>query len=175
MKPLFPAAMLLAFCAGATAAQAGEAEDTLQGWIDLCDWDGTQQTINACAIVEAAEARLALDAVLGEIADTYAHNEASGLAAALRPAQEGWQRQVQADIDARYPLAPGENPYVTWGSSYPMQIEFLRASLTRQRIEFLCSAWLPEQVRRPHPPDGTPSVCAAGDEAGAAVPEPNRS
>ncbi len=153
---LLSIALLASTTAAAAAGTVGE--DTLQSWIEACDPAGPQLAINACTVVEVARAQDALDAVLDEIGGTYADNDDADAAMRLRAAQEGWKGQMEADIHALYPVAADEHPHVTWGSSYPMQTNLLRAALMRQRAAFLCEAWLPANVRH-SPPEHGASAC----------------
>lgn len=165
MKLALFSACMLAFCA---SAQAGAGETTRQSWVDACDLNGSQMAINACVIVESGDANERLDAVVAEIHVTYADNDAAQATAGLAAAQAGWQAQVQSDLDARFPVAEGEDRQVLWGSSYVMQVELLRAMVTRQRIDYLCDAWLPMHTRRRQPV----SACAGTTPStlGTAIP-----
>ena len=124
-----------------------------------CNPNGTQLEMNYCAVAEAARASDLLEDVLGEIEDTYSGFGMTDPMVAMQAAQDGWDMQVKADMDALYPLEPGQHPSVAYGSAHLGETQLLYAALVRQRIAFLCDAWLPSQVRR-KPPRDAPSVCA---------------
>ena len=154
---------LLAATAAAAAAPDDAAQDTLQSWIELCETSSSQMGVTACQIVENAKAGDAIGAVIAEVAEAYAdsdEDQGEQYIAGLRAAQAGWEKQMKADTDALFPLVPGEHESVTYGSGYLARLEYLRASLRRQRLEFLCEAWLPPQMRRERAPDEPPSACA---------------
>lgn len=155
--------LLLALACTPTHATPGD--DTLRGWIEQCDPDGGQQAINACAIVENARADDRLEAVLDEIDRTYAGNGTPEATRGLRDAQSSWSAQVERDVEALYPVPEGEHPSVQWGSSWVMSFEQTRTMLVRQRIAFLCEAWLPDRVR---PEPAAPSSCNGPAAAPAA-------
>lgn len=125
-----------------------------------CNPDGSQLEMNYCAVAEAARASDLLEDVLGEIEDTYSGFDMTDPMVAMQSAQDGWDMQVKADMDALYPLEPGQHPDVAYGSSHLGETQLLYAALVRQRIAFLCDAWLPSQVRR-KPPRDAASACSS--------------
>ena len=99
-----------------------------------CDTGGSQRELNQCAADELAAADAELNAtwrqVLGQAGDGPARDR-------LKAAQRLWIQLRDADLDAQFPLADGQDPRVVYGSMYPMSFAFAKAGLTRQR-----SAWL---------------------------------
>lgn len=154
----------LLFAAGAAnAAPDAVAEDVLRSWREACESSSSPAGVAACQIVENAMARDAIDAVIAEVAEAYASSHEDGgerYISGLRAAQESWERQLKADTDALFPRVPGEHESLTHGSDYLARLEYLRGSLLRQRLEYLCEAWLPEQMRRERAPGEPPSACA---------------
>lgn len=104
-------------------------------WQADCDPDGHQQALNACAFAELAEAEAGLVALRAALdAEVLASFDAM---------QAAWSERLQAELDALFPLQPGESPQVAYGSSYPMAHARARALLLRQRLEFLRAHWPP--------------------------------
>lgn len=113
-------------------------------WQAACNLSGRQLELNACAYVEQIEAQEEIEAVRQQFTELYA-DEPDLLAEQLErfdDAQRVWQGQLQHDLDALFPLLPGEDPSFLYGSSYPMRYAYARAFLTRQRAEFLRAYWL---------------------------------
>lgn len=133
---------------GATALLASLAppSEQEQGWQELCNPQGNQMEITACVIVAYGEAQRALNAMLVRISKSYA--DAPQLLNALAKAQNGWQAQAEADLSYLFPVEPGENPQVLYGSSYTMQHTLAHAHLVRQRTDYLSEFWLPMDARR---------------------------
>lgn len=115
-------------------------------WRRLCNRDGTQMEITACAVVALAEAQRALNSMLVHISEGYA--EVPQVLAELEQAQSGWHVQMKADLTHLFPLGPDEDPRVMYGSSYPMAHALAHAHLVRQRTEYLREFWLPMDARR---------------------------
>lgn len=134
-------------------------EDEQHLMVNSCNPDGSQLEINYCAVAEAAQAWDLLQDVLGEIEDTYSGFDMTDQMVAMQSAQDGWRMQMEAEMDALYPLEPGQHPSEAYGSSYLGATQLLRAALYRQRVAVLCDAWLPSQVRR-KPPRDAASVCS---------------
>lgn len=113
-------------------------------WQAACDVSGRQLELNACAYVEQIEAQEEIEAARQEFSELYA-DDPDLLAEQLErfdDAQRAWQVQLQQDLDALFPLQPGEDPSFLYGSSYPMRYAYARAFLVRQRAEFLRAYWL---------------------------------
>lgn len=91
----------------------------------------TQAAMNACASDEAARADKQLNDVfrrlLQETTDTTAAKK-------IKVAERAWITYRDAYIDAMY---PAENKQAEYGSVYPMEIDLLRAKLTRIQIAAL--------------------------------------
>lgn len=113
-------------------------------WQAGCNPAGSQLELNACAYVEQIEAGEELDGVREGLIELFADFPELQIEQLERfdAAQEIWQAQLQQDIDALFPLAPGDDPSYLYGSSYPMQVAYVRAFLLRQRAEFLRTYWL---------------------------------
>ncbi|MGE4336775.1 MAG: lysozyme inhibitor LprI family protein [Pigmentiphaga sp.] len=138
---------------GETSTFEGTTEDGLislmvsQGkwsWQAACNPSGTQLALNACAYVEQIEALEEIEAARQRLNELYA-SYPDILADKLDrfdEAQRVWQVQLQHDLDALFPLLPGEDPSFVYGSSYSMRYTYAQAFLIRQRAEFLRSYWL---------------------------------
>ena len=92
----------------------------------------TQNEANACANEEAAR----VDAELNDIYSTLLSRAASqpGATAKIKAAERAWIAYRDAYIDAMYPAKDKQAEY---GSVYPMEVDFLRAKLTRQQVAAL--------------------------------------
>lgn len=111
-----------------------------------CNDAGTQQELNACAADDLKRADKALN-------DTYAAlvKKESGdpvFIRKLRAAQRAWIAFRDAELEATF-ACKEENPYVCWGSMYPMCSAFYQAKLTRDR-----TARLRELLDEGRPADG---------------------
>ncbi|MFA5493830.1 MAG: lysozyme inhibitor LprI family protein [Porticoccaceae bacterium] len=114
-------------------------------WQAACDPGGNQHELTACAYVAQIEAEEALALVKEHLADAYGYDsetQAEKLAE-FDLVQSAWEAQLQADLSALFPLSPGEDPGILYGSSYPMQYANARAFLTRQRADYMRAFWLP--------------------------------
>jgi uncharacterized protein YecT (DUF1311 family) len=89
----------------------------------------TQREMNACANDEAKRA----DAELNDIYRTLLTKVSSEpeAAAKIKVAERAWIAYRDAYIEAMY---PARNKQAGYGSSYPMEIDLLRAQLTVQQI-----------------------------------------
>lgn len=123
---------------------------TTQGkwsWQAACNLSGRQLELNACAYVEQIEAFEELEAVRHQLIELYSYDP-DLLAERLEgfdEIQRLWQVQLQHDLDALFPLRPGEDPSLLYGSSYSMRYAYAQAFLARQRAEFLRAYWLNAQ------------------------------
>lgn len=116
-------------------------------WQAACNPSGKQLELNACAYVEQIEAHEEIEAVRQQLTELYA-DDPDILADELErfdETQRVWQAQLQQDLDALFPLSPGEDPSVVYGSSYSMRYAYAQAFLVRQRAEFLRTYWLNER------------------------------
>lgn len=129
---VFTMLVATSFAAGA-AARSGAGQLT-------CNPAGSQAELNACAADERAAADAELNAtwrqVLGQL-------KANPLATEkLRTAQRQWIKLRDMDLDAMFPLEPGQQAYVTYGSMYPMQLHSATARMTRERTRYLRQSFL---------------------------------
>lgn len=91
----------------------------------------TQAAMNACASDEAARA----DKQLNDVYRTLLQKATDTTAATkIKVAERAWVTYRDAYIDAKY---PAENKQAEYGSVYPMEIDLLRAKLTRIQIAAL--------------------------------------
>lgn len=90
----------------------------------------TQAAMNVCASDEAARA----DKQLNEVYRTLLQRTTDMTATKIKVAERAWITYRDAYIDAMY---PAENKQAEYGSVYPMEIDLLRAKLTRIQIAAL--------------------------------------
>jgi uncharacterized protein YecT (DUF1311 family) len=91
----------------------------------------TQAAMNVCASDEAARA----DKQLNEVYRTLLQRTTDTTAATkIKSAERAWIAYRDAYIDAMY---PAENKQAEYGSEYPMEVDLLRAKLTRIQIAAL--------------------------------------
>jgi uncharacterized protein YecT (DUF1311 family) len=88
----------------------------------------TQMAMNACANEEVQRA----DAELNEIYQKLLSSatDQSGAVEKIKAAERTWIAYRDAYIDAMY---PAKDKQAAYGSSFPMEVDFLRAKLTRQQ------------------------------------------
>ncbi len=121
----FATTLLLVIVSGSVCAQQSPESRVCN------DEAKTQVAMNACASDEAARA----DAQLNDVYRTLLQKTTDTTAASkIRFAERAWIAYRDAYIDARY---PAENKQVEYGSVYPMEIDLLRAKLTRIQIAAL--------------------------------------
>lgn len=140
-----PLTMDTAATSGLTTNEPAADAAAAWSWHARCDPAGTQLELTACAHVEQIKAEQALNAIRAMLAELY-QDDPEVLAektARFDAIQSRWESQLQRDLDALFPLAPGDNPAVLYGSSYAMQYAYARAFLIRQRTDFLRTFWLP--------------------------------
>lgn len=104
-----------------------------------CKTDGTQSELNACTADEFSAADRELNKVYKQILAEYSDEPV--YIDKLKVAQRLWLQLRDAEIAARFPVPAGENPRLSWGSSYPMRVDGYRAQLTRERARHL-RVWL---------------------------------
>jgi len=92
----------------------------------------TQAEMNECASAEASRADKELNQVYVEVLAKAASVPES--AAKVKAAEQAWIAFRDAYIEATYPAKDKATEY---GSMYPLEVEFLRAKLTRQQIAAL--------------------------------------
>jgi len=124
---------------------ATEPEVSEPDWAGLCNLQGNQGELNACAFAELADANIALRNILQELSVWYDGTEE--VLVTLDSAQTAWRTQVDVDLQNLFPLGLGDDPRVLYGSSYPMNYAYARAHLVRQRVDFLRAFWLPVNAR----------------------------
>ncbi|WP_447730037.1 lysozyme inhibitor LprI family protein [Pseudoxanthomonas suwonensis] len=104
-----------------------------------CNPDGNQRELDQCAADELAAA----DAEFNETWRQVLARAGDGVARdRLETAQRLWIQLRDADLEAWFPLAEGQDPRVMYGSMYPMERASARAALTRQRTEWLRATFL---------------------------------
>ena len=104
-----------------------------------CNPEGSQLELNACAADELAQADAELNAVWREVLSKADSTVARDK---LKAAQRLWMQLRDADLAAQFPLAPGQDPRVEYGSMYPMSFASTKAGLTRQRTAWLRATFL---------------------------------
>ena len=92
----------------------------------------TQAQMNACANEEARRVDAELNRIYGKLV-SKAEGNAAGVAK-VKAAQRAWIAYRDGYIDAMY---PAEDKQAEYGSVYPMDVDLLRAKLTRQQIAAL--------------------------------------
>ena len=117
---------------------AANAEEIL---VDACvaAETGSQMAMNACEGQKLEQAEREMDAVLAQITREYADEPL--FLEKLRVAQARWNDWVEAEMDAKYPVAEGDDPRHAYGSVYPMVWSQHRADLVRQRTAQL-QVWI---------------------------------
>lgn len=105
-----------------------------------CNPAGSQVELNACAAEELAAADAELNATWREVLARQG-DDAVALDR-LKAAQRLWIQLRDADLEARFPLAEGQNPRVQYGSMYPMSFASAKAELTRARTHYLRTQFL---------------------------------
>ena len=119
------------------AVSAAEAQDTSS---IACDPGGSQMEMNACAFDELAAADRELNDVYRRILRDHAGDAL--FIDRLKTAQRLWIQLRDADLDARFPLADGQDPRVEYGSIYPMERAGAKTRITRDRSRYLREQWL---------------------------------
>jgi uncharacterized protein YecT (DUF1311 family) len=104
-----------------------------------CVRDGAQSQLNACAGEDSDAAERELDRTYRAIVERYADQPL--FLEKLGQAQQHWSRFRDAELEARYPVPPGEDVKLLYGSMHPMCWAGLKERLTRERIAQL-RIWL---------------------------------
>ena len=89
----------------------------------------TQSEINNCARDEVTRADSELNAAYKRLLATIAGDSLA--IAKLREAERAWLRYRDAYIEAVY---PAKDKQLAYGSEYPMDVNLLRAKLTREHL-----------------------------------------
>ncbi len=105
-----------------------------------CNPEGSQMELNACAADELAAADAELNTTWREVLERLGDNIIA--VHRLKAAQRLWIRLRDADMEAQFPLAEGQNPRVEYGSMFPMSFAYAKAELTRQRTAYLRARFL---------------------------------
>ncbi|MEV8520017.1 lysozyme inhibitor LprI family protein [Dyella marensis] len=104
-----------------------------------CNAPGTQLDINACAGADFAKADAELNGVWKNILARY--KDQPLFLDKLKASQRLWLQFRDAELEALYPVAKGQDERREYGSMYPTCYSGAKARLTRQRTEQL-KAWL---------------------------------
>ena len=91
-----------------------------------------QSELNKCASDEAARADTELDAAYKKLLAKIAGDSLA--IAKVREAEKAWLRYRDAYIEAMY---PAQDKQLAYGTEYPMDVNLLRAKLTREDLAAL--------------------------------------
>ncbi|MCW4453446.1 DUF1311 domain-containing protein [Flavobacterium sp. MXW15] len=105
-----------------------------------CNPEGSQVELNACAANELAAADAELNATWREVLKRLGDDAVA--VDRLKTAQRLWIQLRDADLEAQFPLAEGQDPRMQYGSMYPMSFASAKAELTRQRTGYLRAQFL---------------------------------
>jgi uncharacterized protein YecT (DUF1311 family) len=116
--------------AAAVRAEEPPAEPTFE---EVCaEGDtGIQPAMNECERRKLEQAELEMATVLAQIGEAYADEKL--FLDKLLVAQQRWADWRDAELEAKFPLAEGEDPARVYGSIFPMVWSQHQAELTRQR------------------------------------------
>ena len=104
----------------------GQNSAAYQGCIDTAE---TQSEMNKCASDEAARADLELNVSYKRLLAQIAGDSLAILK--LREAERAWLRYRDTYIEAVY---PAQDKQLAYGTEYPMDVDLLRAKLTREHL-----------------------------------------
>ena len=104
-----------------------------------CGNPGTQLDINMCAGADFTKVDAELNSVWKSIQAKY--KDQPLFLERLKASQRLWLQFRDAELEALYPVAKGEDTNTQYGSMYPACYVGAKAKLTRQRIEQL-KVWL---------------------------------
>ena len=124
-------AMLVLLCAALPFAALAQQPD--------CKAPGTQLEIDACAGADFSKADAELNSVWKSIQARY--KDRPQFLEKLKASQRLWLQFRDAELEALYPLAKGQDARAEYGSMYPTCYTGAKAKLTRQRTEQL-KVWL---------------------------------
>lgn len=138
MRILELGAILFSFSFAALAAQYSERLDSCM------DKARTQHAMHVCASEEAGRVDAELNDIYRILVSAAAKHEDAvakipfakrqDAVAKIGVAEKAWVAYRDAYIEAMY---PAENKQTVYGSIFPMEVNLLRARLTRQHIEAL--------------------------------------
>ena len=131
--------ILVMLLLGAATASAWAGARSGAGQL-TCNEDGSQAELNACAADEWAAADADLNAAWRQVLARHKDNRLA--IEKLRAAQRQWIRLRDADLEALFPLAEGQQAYVEYGSMYPLLFHSAKARATRERTRYLRDAFL---------------------------------
>lgn len=127
---VLPLMLMLGFSVSSVAA-TGAAPD--------CAGASTQTALDACTAGGFAQADAELNRVWRAIQSRYADQPL--FLGRLKTAQKAWLAFRDAEVSARFPLAPGQSAQAEYGSVFPMCRDQFKATLTVERTAQL-KAWL---------------------------------
>lgn len=104
-----------------------------------CKAPGTQLEIDACAGADFSKADAELNSVWKSILAKY--KDQPQFLDKLKASQRLWLQFRDAELEALYPVAKGQDARIQYGSMYPTCYTGAKAKLTRQRTEQL-KVWL---------------------------------
>ena len=96
-----------------------------------CNPEGSQSEMNFCAADDFAKTDDELNSVYADVLACSIGNPS--FTGNLKVAQRAWIRFRDAELDSRFPVGPGENDRVLYGSMYPMLFLGEKARLTKDR------------------------------------------
>ena len=96
-----------------------------------CNPDGSQSEMNMCALDDFAAADKALNVVYRDVMACSAGNPV--FVGKLKDAQRQWIRFRDAELAARFPVGPGEDERIVYGSMHPLLFYGEKTRLTRER------------------------------------------
>ncbi len=96
-----------------------------------CNPNGSQSEMNMCAANDFAAADKALNTVYRDVVACSAGNPV--FVGKLKDAQRQWIRFRDAELEARFPVAPGEDERVVYGSMHPLLFYGEKTRLTKER------------------------------------------
>jgi len=123
MPGFAPALFLVVSCNAAVYAQYSEQLDACLKAAE------TQVAMTVCSSEEATRADAELNDIFQKLLAAAAKEQAA--AEKIRHAEEAWRTYRDAFIEAMYPAANKQSEY---GSIFPMEVNLLRAKLTRQQV-----------------------------------------
>ena len=126
MKPIHLLPLLLLACGSAVAAPD-------------CGSENTPTEMNACAAQEFRAADAELNEAYRAIVKRHAGDAL--FLKKLKASQRLWIQLRDADLEAQFPLAPGQSAQVEYGSIYPLEYANAKTELTRERTRYLLAHW----------------------------------
>ncbi len=109
-----------------------------------CDPNGSQMQLNYCAALRLSAADDELNATWKQVLALIADRPLA--IGKLKAAQRIWIQLRDADMQAQFPLADGQDARVEYGSIYPMEFDDAKATLTRERTRYLHATWLDDST-----------------------------